>query len=760
MRNPPPRIATSADIANAIRQRNLDVILKLMLDGRPPTPRRGYNRETDLWDYKRDCPRHRKTPEGDNAWASVASDVLAFHNNRGGILFFGISDNFQFTGASFPLDSKQFNDKMRRYLPDNIFVDYSREYIQDDQRYLGIALIPPRGPLPARFGSSAPEINGKRLFEKGGSALRDGDSTRIFGKSEADSWIRSLRIPTVGNVLAIDEPHFRVLAPEYEEFISRPDLTGVLEKSLRDLRVSTTSLIGVGGMGKTALATWAALRAYDSKDFDFIVSMTAKDRELTSTGIVGIQAGLTSFDRLLDSILETLNFPEFKEVPTIEKADHVRTLLESGSGLLYVDNLETVDDARIIQFLDEMPAGTKALVTSRRSRVRVSVRPIEITQMTKKEVGEFITMLTRQPSFRHVNGINPTEAARVGEAWNRIPLAIRWSLAKSSSPAEAVARAEAASSAGKRGDELLEFSFRRVFDGLQSVGQEVLQVLAILQRPIPVEAIVAATMHADMDVIDALDELTSDALVIREFDSDRNDYCYTLLPITRDFVRHDMQRNGGRARDKSSRLTSWFEALDVTDDDERLIVRQLRQGSSADDRALIDLATSAERSGKLDTAENLYRQALSRAPRSWRAARALAEFLRHKNKDQPGALRYYQQAAATAPSRGPDKALIMREYGILLKDSGEPDAASRAADVLREAVAESPNDPIAVGVLAQVLDRMGASREIIRLLEPLATIQSVKFHTLTDPILLKAYERTSELLKAAQIRQRIGRRSH
>lgn len=744
------------DIARAIRQRNLGAVVRLMMTGRPPAPRIGYSYESDLWDYKSDCPRPGKTPEADNAWASVASDVLAFHNNRGGIIFFGMDNRFNFVGATYPLDSKMFNDKLRRYLPDHIFVEYSREYIQDDQRYLGVALIPPRGPMPACFRTNAPTLSGKCLFEKNGTALRDGDTTRILSANDAAAWIRSLRVPTVGNRFAVDEPSFRVLAPDYEEFISRDELTQAIEKSLQDPRVSTTSLIGVGGMGKTALATWATLRAYERNDFDFIVSMTAKDRELTSIGIVGIRPGLTSYDRLLDNILETLQFPDLKELETAEKSKHVKLLLESGRGLLYVDNLETVDDVRIVEFLDNLPLGTRALITSRRSRVRVSVRPIEVPQMGATEIRAFIKMLAKQANFRHIAGISPAEAARVGAAWNGIPLAIRWSLARSSSPAQAVATAEAVSLVGKNGDELLEFSFRRVFDHLKPLEQEVLQVLSVLQNSIPVEALIASTSRGSSEVIDALDELTSDALVVREFDQDRNDYSYTLLPITRAFVQHDMHRNMTRVRDITRKLTNWFEAVDVSDADERLIVRQLRQGSSADDRTLIDLASAAERGNKLDTAEKLYRQALARVPRSWRAARALAEFLRHYKNDRLGALRLYRQATANAPVRGPERALIFREYGILLKDSGEPDATQKAAEALRQALEETPNDKVAVGALAQVLDRMGAAREVISLLEPHRGVGSRKFREKTDPILLRAYERINELLKAAQLRQSVN----
>ena len=285
------------------------------------------------------------------------------------------------------------NDRLRRYLPDNIWVEYNREYIQPDQRYLGLALVPPRGPVPARFRSGAPAIDGKRWFEKGGSAIRDNDSTRLLTREDTDRWIQTLAVPTIGTVYAVDEPRFRILAPDYQHFVFRSELCELIERSLVDPRVAVTSLVGVGGMGKTALATWATLRAHSKGTFDFIVSMTAKDRELTSTGIMGMEAGLTSFERLLDEIADVLDFPDLKELDVQDRERQVRLLLESGQGLLYVDNLETVDDARIITFLDALPIGTRSIVTSRRSRVRVSVRPVDIPAMNEKEIVDFVKAL-------------------------------------------------------------------------------------------------------------------------------------------------------------------------------------------------------------------------------------------------------------------------------------------------------------------------------------------------------------------------------
>jgi hypothetical protein len=143
------------------------------------------------------------------------------------------------------------------------------------------------------------------------------------------------------------------------------------------------AVIGIGGAGKTALATWAVSRAYDRGDFEFITSITAKDRELTPRGIRALEPSLTSFETLLDSVLETLGFAEIKAKDIDSKESEVHSLIENSQGLIYVDNLETVSDARIIEFLDTLPVGVRAIITSRRAKVRVSVHPVDLEPLTE-----------------------------------------------------------------------------------------------------------------------------------------------------------------------------------------------------------------------------------------------------------------------------------------------------------------------------------------------------------------------------------------
>ena len=739
------------NIAQAIRQRDLPSVVTLMFEADTPSLRAGFRTETELWDFKSDCPKLGS--QWDNAWADVAKEVLGFHNEKGGVLIFGIKDtDFSFCGATTRLDSKLFNDHIRKFLGDKIWVDYTREFIHSDQRYIGIALVPPRGPILAKFHSDAPEVNGKQLFKRGDSAIRERDSTRIIKRGKVASAARELEVPRVGKAFAVDDDYFRILAPEYAQFVNRKGPCEQIVEALQDPRATVASVIGIGGVGKTALATWSALRAYEQNDFEFIVSMTAKDRELTSFGIQAIDPGVTSFEALLDNVLDVLGLPETKRENIRKKEDAVRSLLENSNGLLYVDNLETVDDVRIVELLDNLPVGVRALITSRRTAVRVSVRPVEVGPLTNEEIGEYVGTLSSLAGFGYVESLSMPDRVGIGRACDGVPIAIRWVLARSQSSAEALARATEVASVGGGGEELLEFCFRRVFESMNVAEKSVINVLSLFQRPIPSEAIMIGAGLAHYRMLDATEDLIADGIVQRLFDSEHNDYSYTLLPVVRAFVYSEVSKDRPVEQKIRGKLSDYFEARDVRDPGDRLVVREIRQGKREPESALLDMARSAEWRGDIQGAEGLYSQALQRNPTSWKAAKITAEFYRHKLQNLNEALRLYEQAAAHAPRRGPERARIFREWGILTRDSGSPDATDSAIEKLTEAHAEAPDDVVAISVLAQLMDRKGAYKRVIELVEPIKDSQKPESRRFTLPLLLKAYERLGEIVKAVELR--------
>jgi tetratricopeptide (TPR) repeat protein len=743
------RIFLNNDIERAIRQRNVEALLRMLFDENTDSVRPDFATETDLWDLKAGCPLPGKDVDNLIGWSHIASDVLAFHNASGGLMVFGIHDqSHKRTGLKVKLDGKIFNDQIRKFLSDRIWVDFYRVLIRSDQSYIGLALIPPRGPSIERFHRDAP--GNRPSFYKGYSAIREHDSTKILDVSEADKLARSIAVPLVNKTYIVDEPNFRILHPEYNAFILRREPCEEVERALTDPRSSVAAITGIGGTGKTALATWAVLRAYERNDFNFIVSITAKDRELAPFGIRSLVPKLTTFETLLDNIADVLEFPELRNTDVSEREQAIRYLLENSNGLLFVDNLETVDDARIVRFLDSLPVGVRAITTSRRSSVRVAIYPISVGSLTEQEALALINSYQNNYGLTYIKDLNETERLNIAKSCDYLPLAIRWTLGRSKSAIEALSNAEVIIASNTKGEELLEFCFRRVFDSLDGTERSVLEVLSIFQRPLPTEAIVIGAASTPQRVTDSIDDLLADSMIQRVFDPEQNDYCYTAFPIARAFVNTNLNKQAGRADKMRSVMTDWFEAKDVSDPAERLTVRELRQGKGAAENALLDIALAAEKRNDLNSAETMYERALARNQSSWKTARAFAEFKRHKRRDTTGALRLYEQAASNAPRKGPDRALIFREWGMLLRDSGDPQSTDQAIDKFEVAIQESPNDQIATHALASMLMRKGGYQRVKEILPPLTRHPSFLTRKKTYPMLLEAYERTGDLMGAAR----------
>lgn len=183
-----------SELQRAVCQRNAGAVVQLMFESAGPVLRQGFRTETGLWDFKRGCPRPGKAHL--HAWAEVAKDALGLHNSQGGVLVFGINDDFGFCGTNERLDSKLFNDQVRRFIGDRFWIEYHREFIQADQRHLGIALIPPRGPSRAfhrgraRYGRQAP------IRVCGGSSMSRWPSSPSSRRRSAEDFPTGLRLLT------------------------------------------------------------------------------------------------------------------------------------------------------------------------------------------------------------------------------------------------------------------------------------------------------------------------------------------------------------------------------------------------------------------------------------------------------------------------------------------------------------------------------------------------------------------------------------
>lgn len=745
-------------IKRFIDSQNIQDFIDLMFttNGRLPIVKDGFRHERDLWDFKNEVPGTGKKHVV--AWAEIARHVLAFHNQSGGFLIFGINDNtFQFTGAQNYCDSARFNNGIRQYVGDLFHVIFNRAYIQEDQSYLGIALVPAKRYKIVRFLADAPKKGSEKLFSRGDVAIREGDSSKTYRGAEANRFVTDQIVTRTGRGYAIDEENYRILAPEYRSFVYRRKLCDEIMDGLQDPRVAVVSLVGIGGVGKTALATWAALEAYRNNMFSFIVSITAKDRELTAKSIVPLDNPLTSYEELISTIIRVLNISELIERPSFEEQESlVQDWIQDSNGLLYIDNLETVDDTRIINMLERLPLGVRALVTSRIPRIRRSNYPIDVGPLEDYEVHEFLEALMIEPQFEYLNNFSISDRIAYAQACNRIALPMRWIAARCKNTRQALSQARDINYNTTTSDELLEFSFRRIFNQLLEDERLILKILSIYRRPLAIEAIHIASNIQYQKITDLLTSLSELSLVEVLYDDEINHDVFTLLPITSSFVYGEVRKRTDNFEEVvRARMNDWLNANDISDPVRKALTKRMRQGQESSEEILLELAQDYQRKGAIVDAEQLYLEALKRNPKSWKAHRRYAEYLRHLTSEKGKALYHYKEAALYVPKREELRAIVFRELGILLKQSGNPNGFQESTEALEHSFELNPKDPITANVLAGNYLSLGRYSESIKILKGFRQYPNLTSREYILKTLLQCYEQTNDLIEAAYTRREI-----
>jgi len=282
--------------------------------------------------------------------------------------------------------------------------------------------------------------------------------------------------------------------------------------------------------------------------------------------------------------------------------------------------------------------------------------------------------------------------------------------------------------------------------------RKIIQVLSLFDSPLASEALMVGSELSYNDLSDALEALIFDSLVMRFFDDRINDYTYSILSITKVFVYSEVKKVQNEEARIRKRLRSYFEGYDFPDDKQRVIMRNIRQGSNDSELALIDLARIAIKREDFSDAEALFEEALNRNPRSYLTARIYAEFCRHNTKEITKALRLYERASKTAPRTGAERCLIFREWGLLLRSSGSAESSRSAIEKLEIAIDADRTDRISVTALAQCLSRSGHHLRVIELLEPFRDYPDQKTKSFVRDLLLKAYQSTGDILKEATLK--------
>lgn len=145
-----------------------------------------------------------------------------------------------------------------------------------------------------------------------------------------------------------------------------------INKLMDDLKYSPMKFIcGIGGIGKTALAKEIAWKCYNNfltktePYFETIIWTSAKKKEFLEKPIDN-SLYISTLEDIFSEIIRVADPLLNKNKPLKEDYEKVaRSILEEKKVFLIIDNMESIEDEKVLSFMSRLPAKSKALITDR-----------------------------------------------------------------------------------------------------------------------------------------------------------------------------------------------------------------------------------------------------------------------------------------------------------------------------------------------------------------------------------------------------------
>lgn len=471
--------------------------------------------------------------------------------------------------------------------------------------------------------------------------------------------------------------------PQYEDSVKHnlptPDFdeTGFLGRKTQVEAVKrlclgpypVVTVFGDGGVGKTALALKVAYQLLDTEGlpFDAIVWATSKTTALTVGDFVRIEGAISDSLGLIGSLAAELGGVDSPD-PLEEVIEYMREFRL----LLVIDNLETVLDQRMRDFLGSLPTGSKVLLTSRIA-VGAYEQPVRLEPL---DDGEAVALLRAVSTVRGVPDLSAMDQRRLTRYCHRMgnnPLWIKWFVS--------------GVQAGRRPEELLsqpetflDFAMTNVYEYLSADGRRILQVMQCLGGQHS-QAQLAFFTDLEYDQLhQALLQLATTNMV----DISRSptgvtfESRYRVGNLTRTFLskHHPVPKEEQiRLRKQKERLLAAGEELQARQRQNPYLGRSLDTTSSGNlvvARHLL-AAQDAIRRDAFDDAEKEIAAACRLAP-EWFEVHRVSAFVEINKGNLAAAQEKFEAALELAP----DKAPVRWWYGLFLLDHMfDPAAAAK-----------------------------------------------------------------------------------
>lgn len=457
-------------------------------------------------------------------------------------------------------------------------------------------------------------------------------------------------------------PQNNLPVPDFDEtgFYGRRTQLNRIKKAIRGA-YPVVSILGDGGIGKTSLALKVAYELLDDpkQQFDAFVWVTAKATVLTVNEIKRIGDAVQDSLGLFAKAAEELGAGSQVGDPTEELLSY----LETFKVLLFLDNMETVLDQRLRDFLLDLPLGSKVVITS---RIGLGIEnPVQLAPLTQDESANLLRAVSRIRQVSYIEGLSQERIIELAASMGGHPAYIKWFVSGVQS--------------GRRPEELLadnalllDFCMSNVFEFLDEGARAVLRSMQALPG-LKTQAELAYINDCSAREIQAalLDLMTTNFVQMQSLSpTQKLETTYQLS----DFGKQYLDKAHAVASDEQAWLLDRHRQLTELGD-------SLKQENSASpfDARTVDVRGSGDfhvakllrdailgsQSGDSELATSLCKEAQVLAPtyhESWRVEALVEE----RRGDHASAKIAYERAAELAPESGP----LNYFYGTFLARQG------------------------------------------------------------------------------------------
>lgn len=260
--------------------------------------------------------------------------------------------------------------------------------------------------------------------------------------------------------------------PEFDDtgFIGRKEETKEILTLLLNKKDQVISIVGNGGLGKTATAVKVLYELIDRVDnpFEAILWVSLKTRTL-SRG---------EFSNIKNAIVDLKGFYSNLEDLVIKDSanpiQNILTFMSEFKTLLVLDNLETLNTTEIIDFLKSIPEESKVLITSRHG-IRELENRYPLKGLNINDSVTYFRLLSRYYNLDLYTRPDEEIKELIQDYLYQSPLSIKWFLSSLNKGID-----EKAILANK--DQLIEFCMSNVVEKLSIEEKEILKLFLVEGR--------------------------------------------------------------------------------------------------------------------------------------------------------------------------------------------------------------------------------------------------------------------------------------